>query len=63
MLDIFDAFKVIYFIALKASVKINNSLLQVEEFFDEFRCQCDAWSSKGLSSSRPATVAIGCKFS
>ena len=35
---------------------------QVEEFFDEFRCQCDAWSSRGLASSRPATVAIGCKF-
>ena len=34
---------------------------QVEEFFDEFRCQCDAWSSRGLSSSRPATVASGCK--
>ena len=35
---------------------------QVEEFFDEFRCQCDAWSSRGPASSRPATVAIGCKF-
>ena len=35
---------------------------QVEEFFDEFRCQCDAWSTRGLASSKPATVAIGCKF-
>ena len=34
---------------------------QVEEFFAEFRCQCDAWSTRGLSSSRPATVATGCK--
>ena len=34
---------------------------KVEEFFDEFRCQCEAWSSRGLTSSKQATVAIGCK--
>ena len=36
--------------------------LKVEEYFDVFRCQCDAWSSLGQTSSRAATVATGCKF-
>ena len=34
----------------------------MEEYFDVFRCQCDAWSSLGQTSSRAATVATGCKF-
>ena len=35
------------------------TLFQVEEYFDVFRCQCDAWSSLGQTSSRAATVATG----
>ena len=34
----------------------------VEEFFDVFKCHCDAWSSEGQTSSKTATVDIGCKY-
>ena len=44
---------------IRASVILS---LKVEEYFDVFRCQCDAWSSVGQTSSRAATVATGCKF-
>ena len=41
------------------SVEISRE--QVEEYFDVFKCHCDAWSSKGQTSSKSATVATGCK--
>ena len=41
------------------SVEISRE--QVEEYFDVFKCHCDAWSSKGQASSKSATVATGCK--
>jgi hypothetical protein len=39
------------------SVEISRE--QVEEYFDVFKCHCDAWSSKGQASSKSATVATG----
>ena len=35
---------------------------QVEEFFGQFSCRCDAWSSKGRVSSANVTVSTACKF-
>ena len=42
------------------SVEISRE--QVEEYFDVFKCHCDAWSSKGQARSKSATVATGCKY-
>ena len=42
--------------------RLKHEVLQVEEYFDEFRCQCDAWSSLGQTSSKVATVNTGCKL-
>ena len=41
------------------SIEINRN--QVEEFFGQFSCRCDAWSSRGMSSSKNATVEIACE--
>ena len=41
------------------SVEISRE--QVEEYFDVFKCHCDAWSSSGQASSKYATVGTGCK--
>ena len=35
---------------------------QVEEFFGQFACRCDAWSSAGRVASRNATVQTACKW-
>ena len=34
---------------------------QIEEIFGQFTCRCDAWSQKGRTSSKNATVEISCK--
>ena len=34
---------------------------QVEEFFGVYTCRCDAWTSKGQTSSKNATVNIACE--
>jgi netrin receptor unc-5 len=41
------------------TIEINRN--QVEEFFGHFSCRCDAWSSRGMSSSKNATVEMACK--
>lgn len=35
---------------------------QVEEFFGQFSCRCDAWSEKGMVSSRNVSVEQACKL-
>ena len=43
------------------TISVEISREKVEEFFDMFKCHCEAWSSKGHSSSKSATINIGCK--
>ena len=38
------------------------SRAMVEQIFAEFECECEAWSSLGHSSSRPASVTVACEF-
>lgn len=33
----------------------------VEEFFGQYWCRCDAWSAKGMVSSRNVSVEMACK--
>lgn len=35
--------------------------INIEEFFGLYTCRCDAWSAKGMTSSRNATVEFACK--
>ncbi len=35
--------------------------VNVEEFFGLYTCRCDAWSAKGMTSSKNATVEFACK--
>ena len=36
--------------------------INIEEFFGLYSCRCDAWSAKGRTSSKNATVEVACKF-
>ena len=35
--------------------------INIEEFFGLYTCRCDAWSAKGMTSSKNATVEVACK--
>ena len=35
--------------------------VHIEEFFGLYTCRCDAWSAKGMTSSKNATVEVACK--
>ena len=36
--------------------------INIEEFFGLYTCRCDAWSTKGMTSSTNATVETACKL-
>ena len=35
--------------------------INIEEFFGLYTCRCDAWSTKGMTSSKNASVEVACK--
>ena len=35
--------------------------INIEEFFGLYACQCDAWSARGMTASKNATVEVACK--
>ena len=41
------------------SLQLNR--VDIEEFFGLYTCRCDAWSAKGMTSSKNATVEVACK--
>ena len=36
--------------------------INIEEFFGLYSCRCDAWSAKGMTSSKNASIEVACKY-
>lgn len=43
------------------SLSLQLNRINIEEFFGVFTCRCDAWSAKGMTSSKNASVEFACK--
>ena len=44
------------------SLSLQLDRINIEEFFGLYSCRCDAWSAKGMTSSKNASIEVACKF-